>query len=235
MLRSAPGSVSSTSTPPPPAADPPGEVSRLEAALRLQTAPAAGEDALQPVVAEPAEPDEPSWLERAAPYLLLNLGTALFGTNQVVIKWAEQDASAPAVNAVRFAVAAAVFLPVAVRGFRRGGDLVFSACELGLWLFLGYQAQAVGLAQTTAAHGAFYGIFTVLAVPLLVGLSGRTVPAATWGSGVLALAGVSLLTSGGGEGGANAGDLWCIASALVFGMHKYRTEDVTNRFLDSGE
>ena len=50
-----------------------------------------------------------------------------------------------------------------------------------------------------------------------------------------ALAGVSLLTSGGGEGGANAGDLWCIASALVFGMHKYRTEDVTNRFLDSGE
>ena len=53
----------------------------------------------------------------------------------------------------------------------------------------GYTAQALGLEYTTAARGAFTGTFTVLAVPLLVGLSGRRVPGTTWAAATVALIG----------------------------------------------
>ena len=55
--------------------------------------------------------------------------------------------------------------------------------------------QAEGLEHTTAARGAFTGTFTVLIVPILVGLSGRRVPWSTWAAAAVALtgAGVSLL------------------------------------------
>merc|ERR1719478_72413 len=60
--------------------------------------------------------------------------------------------------------------------------------------------------MTTAAHGAFTGTFTVLTVPLIAGLAGGREP--------------------------NMGDLVCIASAVIFGLHKWRTEKVTARFQD---
>jgi hypothetical protein len=53
----------------------------------------------------------------------------------------------------------------------------------------GYTAQALGLMETTAARGAFTGTFTVLAVPVLVGLSGRKVGFKTWAAAAVALAG----------------------------------------------
>jgi hypothetical protein len=49
--------------------------------------------------------------------------------------------------------------------------------------------QALGLENTTAARGAFTGTFTVLAVPILVGLSGRRVPWSTWAAAAAALTG----------------------------------------------
>ena len=53
----------------------------------------------------------------------------------------------------------------------------------------GYTAQALGLEYTTAARGAFTGTFTVLAVPMLVGFSGKRVPNTTWAAAVVALFG----------------------------------------------
>ena len=47
----------------------------------------------------------------------------------------------------------------------------------------------------------------------------------------LCTAGVSLLTSGGT--GFNKGDALCILSAFIFGMHKFRTESVTQKFEDT--
>ena len=54
----------------------------------------------------------------------------------------------------------------------------------------GYTLQAIGLEYTTASRGAFTGTFTVLAVPILVGLSGRKVPWTTWAAAAVALTGV---------------------------------------------
>ena len=96
----------------------------------------------------------------------------------------------------------------------------------------------------------------VLAVPILASFTGRKIPLATWGAGAVALfgepsdyplhwraallpacltssacAGVSLLTSGGT--GFNKGDALCILSAFIFGLHKFRTESITQRFDDT--
>ena len=46
-----------------------------------------------------------------------------------------------------------------------------------------------------------------------------------------AAAGVALLTTGGS--GFSGGDALCIASAVLFGVHKFRTETVTDRFKSS--
>ncbi len=61
------------------------------------------------------------------------------------------------------------------------------------WAAGGYTAQAIGLEYTTASRGAFTGTFTVLAVPILVGLSGRKVPWTTWAAAAVALTGRHLL------------------------------------------
>jgi hypothetical protein len=62
-------------------------------------------------------------------------------------------------------------------------------CLRALWSAGGYTAQAVGLSMTSASHGAFTGTFTVLAVPMLVGLSGRRIATKTWLAGAAALIG----------------------------------------------
>ena len=49
----------------------------------------------------------------------------------------------------------------------------------------------------------------------------------------LLTAGVGLLTSGGT--GFNKGDALCILSAAIFGLHKFRTESITQRFDDTQE
>eukprot|EP01023_Acetabularia_acetabulum_P024822 TRINITY_DN2388_c0_g1_i3.p1 TRINITY_DN2388_c0_g1~~TRINITY_DN2388_c0_g1_i3.p1 ORF type:complete len:415 (-),score=76.07 TRINITY_DN2388_c0_g1_i3:3178-4422(-) len=159
--------------------------------------------------------------------VLLNIGALLFGSNQVAIKTTEEILAPSALSAIRFLIAALVFSPKIIRGLQKP-ELRLAAMELGCWLFGGYQAQAYGLAATTAARGAFTGTFTVLAVPILVGLSGRKIPLSTWGAAVVAIFGVGLLTTSGGD--FSVGDAWCIASAILFGVHKFRTETITARF-----
>lgn len=82
--------------------------------------------------------------------------------------------------------------------------------------------------MTSASHGALTGTFTVLIVPMLVGLTGRKVPPVIWASAVVAIGGMALLTSG--DGNLNYGDALCVLSAFLFGVHKFRTESVTANF-----
>merc|ERR1719194_223724 len=73
--------------------------------------------------------------------------------------------SPSSVNALRFLAASAVMLPAMRRGFARP-EMRRDGLELGLWLLIGYSAQSLGVAQTTAGHAAFATTFTVLTVPL---------------------------------------------------------------------
>lgn len=132
--------------------------------------------------------------------------------------------SPTALNALRFSCAALCFVPMIPRALKTVP--LASATELGCWLTLGYTFQAFGLSMTSASHGAFTGAFTVLTVPVLIGLSGKEVGKSVWFSAAAALFGISLLT---GDGGApNLGDLFCVASAIFFGVHKWRGEAIVS-------
>ena len=137
--------------------------------------------------------------------------------------------------------------------------LTQSGVELGMWLFGGYTGQAVGLSMTSASRGAFAAAFTVLAVPVLQAvasasrrrgspseassLSSNSPPASTWVAAAAAVAGVFLLTSDGGSSssssatittvaaGPNLGDILCVLSAVLFGVHKWRSEILVERLL----
>lgn len=164
--------------------------------------------------------------------LFLNLGAALFGSNQVVIKATERNLSPGVLSAVRFLIAAVCFSPSIAQGLQKP-KLRSAGFELGCWLFGGYTAQALGLVSTTAGRGAFTGTFTVLVVPLLVGLSGRKISASTWIAAAVTLVGVGCLTTSGAD--PNIGDLWCIISAILFGIHKWRSEALTGQFEETTE
>lgn len=156
--------------------------------------------------------------------LLLNISALLFGTNQVVIKVTEGTLSPLALDCLRFGTAALCFSGWWPRTLKNA-DVLMPSLELGFWLTVGYTAQAYGLQHTSAAHGAFMCTCTVLAIPVLVGLSGRKVAARTWYCALAGLAGVSLLTTS--SGSANWGDFWCFASAVMFGVHTWRSECIT--------
>lgn len=186
----------------------------------------------EPVTHPTVAVDEKRFAGSLKGMLFLNLGAALFGSNQVVIKTTERHLSPGALSALRFCIAAVCFAPSIVQGLQKP-KLRSAAFELGCWLFGGYTAQALGLISTTASRGAFTGTFTVLVVPILVGLSGRKISMSTWIAAAVALLGVGCLTTSGAD--PNIGDLWCILSAIMFGVHKWRSEDLTAQFEETTE
>ena len=163
--------------------------------------------------------------DAGASILLLNVGAALCGSNQVLIKATQDAGVTPALlTFLRFGIAAAASSPYVFDSIR-DPKTRRAALEMGLWLWLGYMMQAKGLGLTVASHGALTGSFTVIAVPMLAGLTGRTIKWTTWFACVSAMFGVSLIT--GDAGAFTEGDAWCIGSALIFGLHKFRTEFLT--------
>ena len=166
--------------------------------------------------------------EASLSVVLLNVGAALCGSNQVFIKFSEEAGiGADLLTFFRFGIATLVSARYLKQSFTGDNKLRRAALEMGVWLWLGYIMQAKGLGLTEASHGALTGTFTVLSVPVLAGLvQGRKIHYTTWIAAVTAMIGVALLT--GDAGNFNSGDAWCILSAVVFGVHKWRTEALTS-------
>lgn len=164
----------------------------------------------------------------------LLLMAAVCGTNFPIIKDLEATHPESNVAALRFLIAAAPFLtslscPPAV---------AMAGAEIGAWCALGYLCQAVGLHLTSAAKAAFIcALFTVVApMAAAVGLVGerKNISLGTCGSVALAVAGTAVLEIGptllsGGElsqslSGVNQGDVWCLGTAVGFGLMFARME-----------
>ena len=94
----------------------------------------------------------------------LGLVTALWGSQHAVAKWALgfDGGGAPALTALRFAVAAAALSPFLPRDASTWRD----GLELGAWGFLGFACQTVGLETTTACRSAFLLYLNVKLVPV---------------------------------------------------------------------
>jgi len=191
-------------------------------------------------------------LSSVNPYLLLNGVAVLFGTQHVCIKSSlDVYTSTSLVNFWRFLLSAVLFAPATVRvlGALFSGDAadrrlqsdsadggsrdesnnravprtVRAGIELGLYTFLGFAFQAIGLETTTASRSAFLLYLNVKFVPLLLALFfGRTIAPQVWVSALAAFSGTFLLANDGAP--PNVGDFWCIAAAVASAMFILRLD-----------
>lgn len=156
--------------------------------------------------------------------LILNALTVIYASDIPVLKEVEALTEPAVFNMMRFVVAAIPFVPFAVRAF---GDrrVRYAGLELGVWVSLGYLSQAIGLLSSDAGRASFITAFTVIVVPLIDGLLGASIPKLTWFGAIVSLFGIGLLECGGSP--PCVGDILNFFSAVFFGIHMLRTEQIS--------
>jgi len=119
--------------------------------------------------------------------------------------------------------------------------------ELGLYMFLGYAFQAVGLETTTASRSGFFVYLNVKFVPFFsYFIFGKRIQRSTWISALVAFGGTALLAfdnanaaTGSAKKGLEmaftAGDLWSIAAAAASAMFILRMEAASKAVPKSSE
>ena len=138
----------------------------------------------------------------------------VWGTSFTVIKQALDYTSPLVLLGTRFTLAT-----LAIAGSLRGltGAQAAGGLVLGGLFWAGFALQTNGLQHTTPSRSAFLTILSTPLVPVLQFLIHRTLPRApTLAAIALAVAGTWLLTSPGGDGGLNRGDLLTIGCAVLF-------------------
>ncbi|KAJ4791378.1 Integral membrane protein [Rhynchospora pubera] len=158
--------------------------------------------------------------------MILNVLTVIYASDIPVLKEVEAISDPAFFNMVRFSLAAIPFLPVLIKS---SGDFKTRSAglELGLWVSLGYLSQALGMLTSDAGRASFISAFTVIVVPLIDGLIGASIPPLTWFGAIASLFGMAFLESSGSP--PCVGDILNLLSALFFGIHMLRTEQVSRK------
>jgi drug/metabolite transporter (DMT)-like permease len=152
---------------------------------------------------------------------ILVLGTALWGSSFVVIKRISPELPAAAICAARFIIAGIALSPF-IRFDRKTWRY---GVELSIWLFAGFATQTIGLRFTTVNRSAFITAMSVIFVPMLAVIFGHKVRPIIWAAAIVALGGCGLLCGEGG--GPNIGDLWTLATAIIFAVYIFRLQAVS--------
>lgn len=191
-------------------------------------------------------------LTRDAPPLsifLLNLVAIIWGSQHAVIKMVVQDSQAGPFTLLRFGLAALIASPY-TPGLSKLKNLIASApeddkedwnawrwgAEMGMWMFLGFSFQAIGLNFTTAQRSGFLLYLNVKFVPFFARvLFGRDISWPTWISAFTAFLGTALLALDGSSVTFNQGDVWTIAAAMSSAMFILRLEDASKQVPDSAQ
>ena len=156
--------------------------------------------------------------------------TAAWGTQHSVAKAALDsvgDGHALELTAARFLVAA-----LALANFRPKDEETWRwGCELGVWSFLGFALQTIGLETTTATRSAFLLYLNVKFVPLLELVNGKTLPRGTWLSAFAALSGTLLLAADADTIGSSwaPGDSLSVLAALASACFIIRLEPASQK------
>jgi drug/metabolite transporter (DMT)-like permease len=158
--------------------------------------------------------------------ILLNLVAVIWGTQHPVIKMVVDDCDASTFSLVRFGLGAVIATPVWLASKEETTPQTLRwGLEMGMWMFLGYAFQAVGLATTTAQRSGFFLYLNVKLVPFFAFvLLGRQISIPTWISALVAFTGTALLAYDGSGIYLNTGDLWSIAAAAASAMFILRLE-----------
>ncbi len=198
-----------------------------------ETAPLAWE-------AAPLAFDAPRRLSRAGRQRLADAAllvvTAIWGGTFVMVKDAVASYPVFSFLAIRFAIAGIALLPfvfwrrrrrairrpaVSGRETRRPAGFMIAAGGIGLALFAGYAFQTAGLSLTTPAKAGFITGLSVVIVPAVstvLGRSGQGAGRSAWLGVALATGGLALLSLQDGLAIA-AGDLLVFGCAVAFAAH----------------
>lgn len=155
--------------------------------------------------------------------ILLNVVTVIYASDIPVLKEVEQIVDPALFSVVRFAVTTIPFLPFMLKE-SLDSQTRSAGIELGFWVSLGYLTQALGLLTSEAGRASFISAFTIIVVPLIDGIFGAKVPSLTWYGALVSLVGVAMLEYG---GSLCVGDILNLLSAVFFGIHILRTEQIS--------
>ena len=108
--------------------------------------------------------------------------------------------------------------------------------EMGMWMFLGFAFQAIGLSMTTAQRSGFLLYLNVKFVPFFARfLLGRNISLSTWISACAAFLGTAMLALDGEAIAFNEGDVWSIAAAAASAMFILRLETASKEVPESAQ
>jgi drug/metabolite transporter (DMT)-like permease len=150
---------------------------------------------------------------------VLLAATFVWGATFVVVRDALADASPFLFVAVRFSLATLLLLPLTLRaGVFPDREAWRAGARVGVWLFLGFALQTLGLVGTAPARAAFLTGLMVVLVPVFSVVLYRVLPGPGALAGVaLATAGLMLLT-GLGRGRFTGYDLLVLGGAAAFAL-----------------
>lgn len=101
----------------------------------------------------------------------------IWGAVFVIVKDALQDIGPFMFLALRFILAFILLVTMAWGNMTRvRSSTVWYGCLMGLFLFIGYSCQTVGLKYTTSSNAAFLTGISVVLVPILYALVNRRLP-----------------------------------------------------------
>lgn len=138
--------------------------------------------------------------------------------------------------ALRFSLAVILVTPFILLKFKPGSvhtsadrkplAVLLRGCWVGLFFFLGFALQTIGMRFTTASRSGFLtGMLVVMTPPLALLFRTSRVPLLAWLGIPVAVAGVYFIADP-GSGGLNLGDWLTIACALVFALQMISLEAV---------
>ena len=154
--------------------------------------------------------------------LLLVVCTLIWGASFVIVKGALAEASVFAFLLLRFAVAALALAIVCFRDLATVKALTLRAgVTMGTCMFGGYAFQTAGIQLTTPSKAAFITGFSVVLVPIFLGLFGKQrVGLWIWGGTLAAVVGLYYLTiPPSGFAALNRGDLLVLCGSVAFAWH----------------
>ncbi|MDR0269812.1 MAG: DMT family transporter [Paenibacillus sp.] len=157
--------------------------------------------------------------------LSLLIVAMMWGCTFLIVQNAVRVLPPLAFNSIRF-VGAAILLALIITIFYRNQwrtitrRMLLHSCLLGLFLFMGYAFQTVGLLYTTTSNAGFITGLSVVLVPFLaLILLKHPISRFTWLSALLAVCGLYLLTFAGSTLVFNKGDFLVFLCAIAFALH----------------
>lgn len=157
--------------------------------------------------------------------LSLLIVAMMWGCTFLIVQHAVRVLPPLAFNGIRF-LGAAILLALIITIFYRSGwrnisgKMLLHSCLLGLFLFMGYAFQTVGLLYTTTSNTGFITGLSVVFVPFLaLLLLKHPISRFTWLSALLAAVGLYLLAFAGSAFSLNKGDFLIFLCAIAFALH----------------